>query len=75
MSKLKEQCRVHTDLLKMDNRQGATVQCRELCSMSRGRLDGMGFGGGWIRVYMWLSPFTFHLNDHSIVNQLYPNTK
>ena len=44
MSKLKELCRVHTDLLKMDNRQGATVQCRELCSMSRGRLDGRLWG-------------------------------
>ena len=26
-------------------------------------------------VWVWLSPFTIHLNYHSTVNRLYPNTK
>ena len=36
-----------------------------------------GFGGEWIHVYVWLSPFAVHLKllHHNIVNQLYPNTK
>ena len=29
--------------------------------MSCGSLDGRGFGGEWIHVYGWLSPFTVHL--------------
>ena len=36
---------------------------------------GKGLGGEWIHVYVWLSPFAIHLNYHSIVNRLYPNTK
>ena len=24
-------------------------------------LDGEGFGGDWIHVYVWLSPFTVHM--------------
>ena len=29
--------------------------------MSCGSLDGRGFGGEWIPVYLWLSPFSVHL--------------
>ena len=32
---------------------------------------GEGFGGEWIDAYVWL----FTWNYHTIVNQLYPNTK
>ena len=52
---------VHTAVFKMDNQQAPTVQHRELCSMSCGRLDGREFGGEWIHVHVWLSPFTVHL--------------
>ena len=31
---------VHTAIFKTDNQQGPTVEHRELCSMSRGSLDG-----------------------------------
>ena len=32
--------RVHTALFKMDNQQGPTVQCIELCSVLCGSLEG-----------------------------------
>ena len=44
--------------LKMDNQQapmfstGNSAQC--------GSLDGRAFGGEWIHVYVWLSPFTVY---------------
>ena len=31
------------------------------CSVLCGSLDERGFGGEWIHVYVWLSPFTVHL--------------
>ena len=33
---------------------------RELCSVYMAAWMGAGFGGGWIHVYVWLSPFTIH---------------
>jgi len=33
----------------------------ELWSMLCGSLDGGEFGGEWIHVYVWLSPYTVHL--------------
>ena len=45
----------------MNNQQGPTVEHMELYSMFCGNLDGRGFGGEWIHVYVWLSPFTVHL--------------
>ena len=38
---------------------------------------GEEFGGKWIHVYVWLSPFAVHLKTITalFVNQLYPNTK
>ena len=33
------------------------------------------FGGEWMHVYAWLSPFAVYHNYHNIVNQLYSNTK
>ena len=35
----------HTDVFKMENQQGPTVQHRELCSVSRGSLGGSGVWG------------------------------
>ena len=35
----------------------------------------VGFGGEWIHIYVWLSPFAVHLNYYNIVNRLYSNTK
>ena len=37
------------------------VEHMELCSTLCGSLDGRGFGGERIHVYVWLSPFTVHL--------------
>ena len=34
----------HTAAFKMDNHRGPTIRHRELCSASRGRLDGGEFG-------------------------------
>ena len=48
-------------LFKVDNQQDPTVQHMELCSMLCGSLDGRKFGGEWIHVYVWLSPFAVHL--------------
>ena len=36
---------------------------------------GGEFGGEWIHVYVWLSPFAVCLSYHSTVNWLYSNTK
>ena len=38
---------------------------------------GMGgeFGGEWVRVYVWLSPFLSTWNYHNIDSQLYSKTK
>ena len=53
---------VHTATFKMENQQGPTVEHRELCSVLCGSLDWEGgLRGEWIRVYVWLSPFTIHL--------------
>ena len=39
-------------------------------------LDGRGvWGSGEIHLYVWLSPFAFHLNYHNILNQLNSNIK
>ena len=46
----------------MDNQQGSTVERKELCSMLCSDLDGgLLFGGKWIHVSVWLSPFAVHL--------------
>ena len=34
----------HTAAFKMDNQRGPTIRHRELCSATRGRLDGGEFG-------------------------------
>ena len=36
---------IHTDVFKMDNQKGPTVQHRQLCSMLCGSLDGRGVWG------------------------------
>ena len=41
----------------MDNQQGPAIEHRELCSTLPGSLVGRGFGGEWIHVNVWLSPF------------------
>ena len=33
----------------------------EFCPVLCGSLDGGEFGGEWIHVYVWLSPFAVHL--------------
>ena len=48
-------------MFKMDNQQGPTREHVELCSILCGSLDGRGFGGEWIHVYVWLNSFTVHL--------------
>ena len=45
----------------MDNQQGPSVQHMELCSMLLVAWMTGEFGGEWIRVYVWLSPFAVHL--------------
>ena len=52
---------VHTDIFKVDNQQGPTVEHIELCSVLCGSLVGRGVWGEWISVYVWLSPFAAHL--------------
>ena len=44
---------VHTAIFKMDNQQEPTVEHRQLCSMLPASLDGRGFGGEWVHVYMY----------------------
>ena len=52
---------VHTAVFKMGNKQGATVQHRELCSVLSGGLDGRSAWRTMIDVSLWLSPFATHL--------------
>ena len=52
---------VHTAMFRMENPQGPAVGHRELCSLLRGGLDGRGVWGGWMHVYVGLSPFAVHL--------------
>ena len=51
----------HTAVFNTENQQGPAGQHRGLCSVSRGRLEGRGAGGEWMRVHVWLSPFAVHL--------------
>ena len=59
----------------MDNQKdllysiGNSVQCYVAVWM------GEDFGGEWMHIYVWLSPFTVDLKISQIVNQLFPNTK
>ena len=57
----KKRGHVHTALFKMDNQRGLTVKHRELCSMYVAAWITGEFGGEWIHVYAWLSPFGVHL--------------
>ena len=42
----------HAAILDMDNQQGRTAQCRELCSKLCGSLQGKGAGGdGYVYMY------------------------
>ena len=56
----------HTAVFNMENQQGPAGQHRELCSVSGGSLGGGEFGGEWICVYVWLSPFTVHLKPSTL---------
>ena len=48
--------------LKWITNQGPSACHMELCSMLCGSLGGgREFGGEWIQVHVWLSPFTVHL--------------
>ena len=48
----------------MGNQQGPAGQHGELCSLSRGTLDGRAVWGKWTRVYVSRrSPFTLHLKS------------
>ena len=51
----------HTAVFNMENQQGPAGQHRELCSVSRGSLDGGEFGGEGIHVHVWLSLFAVQL--------------
>ena len=33
------------------------------------------FGGEWIHIHAWLTPFLFMSNNYNIANQLYANIK
>ena len=50
--------RVHTAVFKMDNQQGPTLLHRELCSVYVAAWMGGAFGGEWLYLCVWLSPFT-----------------
>ena len=52
---------VHAAMFKMDNQQKHIVKHRELHSTLCGSLDGRGVWGGWMHVYVGLSPFAIHL--------------
>ena len=51
----------HSAIFKMDKQQGPTVQHMELCSMLWAAWVGGEFGGEWIHVHVWLSPFKVHV--------------
>ena len=54
---------VLTAVFKMGNQQRPTVQRRELCSVYVAAWMGGEFGGEWGYAYVWLSPFTAHLEQ------------
>ena len=45
----------------MDNQQGPTIQYRSCAQFYVAAWIGGEFGGAWIHVYVWLSPFAVHL--------------
>ena len=61
---------IHTAIFKMDNQQetivsrGNSAQCYVAAWM------GGEFGGEWIHVHVWLSPFTVHLTLSLTLNWL-----
>ena len=52
---------VHTATFKMDNQQGPTIYTMNSPQSYVAAWMGEEFGGGWICVYVWLSPFGVHL--------------
>ena len=61
----------------MDNKQGPTVEHRELCSVLWGRLDGRGVWGRMDTCVCMAESLSClsKLENHNTVNQLYPNTE
>ena len=45
----------------MDSQQASTVQHMELSQSYVAAWMGGEFGGEWMHVYVWLSPFAVHL--------------
>ena len=52
---------VHTAMFKMDNQQRPIVCTWSSAQCYVAAWMGGEFGGEWIHVYVWLSPFAVHL--------------
>ena len=52
---------VHTAVIQMDDHQGPPVEHRNSAQCHVAAWMGGEFGGEWIHVYVWLSPFAVHL--------------
>ena len=59
----------------MDNKRGPAVSSGKAAQCQAAAWMGGEFGGKWIHVYAWLSPFTVNWNYHNIANFLYLNKK
>ena len=52
---------VHTGVFKMDNQQDLLYSIWNSAQCYVPAWMGRGFGGEWIHIYGWLSPFSVHL--------------
>ena len=52
---------VPTAVFKMDNQPGPSIEQGNSAQCDVAAWKGGEFGGEWIHVYVWLSPFAVHL--------------
>ena len=57
---------IHTGICKMDNQQGPADSAGHSAQCYVAAWMGEGFGGEWIHINVWVSPFTVHpkLSQH-----------
>ena len=66
VERLSHNISVHSGIFKMHNQEGPTIQPRNSVQCYVAARVGQEFGGEWMHVLVWLSPFAVHwkLSQH-----------